>query len=70
MSNVWAHDRMSQARLAGYSWGEIDNHIGGKKLAANAAGYSDAEVRAFLGYKDPLPLLEMLNGRNDAAASE
>lgn len=68
---IFAHDKMAQARLAGYSWGEIDNHIGSKKLVANAAGYTDPEIRAYLGYKDPIGLLEALNGRdNDAAEPE
>lgn len=57
MSRPWVHDRMAQARLAGYGWGEIDHHIGSQKLAANAVGYSDEAIRAFLGYKDPIGLL-------------
>ncbi len=42
-------DPYISARLAGYSWPEIDGHIEESTQAALAAGYSKPEIDAFLG---------------------
>lgn len=46
-------DPETQARAAGYSWDEIDSHIGQATAVAGQNGYSQQEIDRHLGYNDP-----------------
>lgn len=61
----------AQARVAGYSWNEINDKFAGARQAATSAGYSDADVdKAFglqTGREAPPPGLEQVHARPDTA---
>lgn len=48
-------DPQMQARAAGYSWGEIWDHVAGATKTALDFGYTEREVDQHLGYNDPAP---------------
>ncbi len=51
-----SYDPEAEARRAGYSWPEIQDHIATSTATALAAGYTGEEVDRFLGYSDPAVL--------------
>ena len=48
-------DTLAEARSAGHSWEEIHNFQGQQHGAAYAAGYTQEEIDAHLGYQDQQP---------------
>lgn len=65
------HDGMAAARIAGYSWPEINQFVSGRQAASAQAGYADADVRQHLGLAEPAPLNDRLRDmmtRNIAAS--
>jgi hypothetical protein len=46
-------DAATAARLAGYSWGDIDNHVQDSTATALAQGYTQPEIDAHLGNQPP-----------------
>lgn len=49
------------ARLAGYTWGAVNDHLDTATDQALAAGYSQSEIDSHLGYQDPAPLTSALS---------
>lgn len=54
------YDQQAEARLQGYDWPEIVDHINGRTAAALDAGYSKREIDAYLGLPDPKPFQDRL----------
>lgn len=54
------HDGMAAARIAGYSWPEINQFVAGRNAASAQAGYSAEEVQQHLGLGDPNTLNDRL----------
>lgn len=48
-------DPTIEARQAGYSWDDIDEHIAGASEQAVNEGYTPEEIRSYLGGSDPAP---------------
>ncbi len=67
---VFAHDKMTEARLAGHTWGDIHAFIDQKKQAAASAGYSDDEIKSFLGYNNSPALDGTLRAMAEGETSE
>jgi hypothetical protein len=44
---------LERARSAGFSWGEIGNHVASSTAAAADAGYTQPEIDQHLGFVDP-----------------
>ena len=57
---IKVHNAISQARLAGSSWDDIDGFLGSKQQEAMAAGYFPTEITNHLGYSDPQRLRDRL----------
>lgn len=57
------YDRQIEARTAGYTWPEINDHIADRTTAALAAGYTEGEVRGYLGLPDPGALQDRLQAQ-------
>jgi hypothetical protein len=55
------YSQQTEARLSGYSWPEIEDHLDGRMSAALAAGYSEREVRDYLRLPDLKPLQDRLS---------
>jgi hypothetical protein len=53
-------DAATTARLAGYSWGDIDNHVQDGAQTALAQGYSAPEINAHLGLGSSANLADRL----------
>lgn len=53
-------DPLTRARMAGYSWPEIRDHIAAATAAAISFGYTEPEIDAHLGYK-PAPTSDYRN---------
>jgi hypothetical protein len=51
-------DWQTQARAAGYSWGDINGHVASASAAALDAGYTPQQIDSYLGYSDPAPARE------------
>ncbi len=56
-----ALDSMTDARLQGYEWPEIDQHLAQVHDAAAQWGYTPQEVDQHLGYQDPQVTQDMLS---------
>ena len=52
-SNSGIYNKEDAARAAGYSWQDIDAHIGPAQVAAQDAGYTQDEINQYLGYASP-----------------
>lgn len=51
------------ARLAGYTWGAVNDHLDTATDQALAAGYSQQEIDSHLGYQDPSALTAGLSAQ-------
>jgi hypothetical protein len=63
-------DWQTQARAAGYSWGDINGHVASASAAALDAGYTPQEVDSYLGYSDPAPAVQRFTGGFSALAMD
>lgn len=54
------HDGMAAARIAGYSWPEINSFVTSRQQVSAAAGYTDSEVRQQQGLGEPAQLNDRL----------
>lgn len=57
------HDGMAAARIAGYSWPEINDFISGRMQASAGADYHPDEIRNFLGLGSPQDTADRLRAR-------
>src|SRR5690242_12835028 len=53
VASFYQADRETEARLAGYDWGEINAHVAQSTQVAHEAGYSQPEIDRHLGFTDP-----------------
>lgn len=54
------HDGMTAARIAGYSWPEINDFVSGRMNASAGVGYHPDEIRSYLGLGSPADTEERL----------
>lgn len=54
-------EQQTSARLSGYTWDDIQNHLSDRTSEALSAGYSQREIDDHLGLPDPAPLQDKLN---------
>lgn len=59
-ARVPLYDQQTEARLVGYTWPEINDHLDGRISAALAAGYTEREVHDYLRIPDQQPLQDRL----------
>ncbi len=55
-SFLWSDMARTAARLAGYTWGQINSHEDDATRDAYLAGFTKPEIDTHLGYKDSAPL--------------
>jgi hypothetical protein len=54
------HDGMAAARIAGYSWPEINQFVAGRQDAAAQVGYTPEEIQQHFGLAAPAGLNDRL----------